>query len=561
MSQSDVPEEQHFIVSSLSPGLAQKRLAGAIAVVLLLAFCITAGLLSSIQLPRADAFVPAYATAIFVVDLITAILLFAQFSILRSRALLVISSGYLFTALIVIPWTLTFPGVLVARGLLGGGLQSTAWLYIMWHGGFAMFVVGYALLKDRNPAKWLWLDSAGAEVASSVALTAGLVFAATLLVTVGDPVLPRLMLDTVRLSVLWFFAVGAVALLSAIALVALWIRGRSVLDLWLRVVMLAYIIEVCLISFPVPARFSVGWYAGRVFGLISASLVLFVLLYETTTLYARLLRAVFAQRREREARLMTGDAVAATIAHEIRQPLSAMITNADAGLRWLGRPIPDLEEVKADLERISADGHRAAGVIGSIRAVFKKEPSKRVRLDVNQIIAEALGLVRDDLAKHRIWVRADLRERLPQVIGDRTQLQQVMLNLITNAIDSMTANDGPRLLEVKSGVDTDGGIMASVGDTGAGISAQNVERVFDPLFTTKPDGMGMGLSICRAIIESHDGRLWASPNTPRGAVFRFVLRADKTSSTGNASQSSTGTTPLSARSARAPSGSVRTPHE
>jgi hypothetical protein len=171
---------------------------------------------------------------------------------------LVISSGYLFTALIVIPWTLTFPGVLVARGLLGGGLQSTAWLYIMWHGGFAVFVAEYALWWDRNPAKWLWLDSAGAEIASSVALTASLVFAATLCVTVGDPVLPRLMLDTVRLSLLWFFAAGAVALLSAIALVGLWIRRRSVIDLWLRVVMLAYIIEVCLISFPVPARFSVG---------------------------------------------------------------------------------------------------------------------------------------------------------------------------------------------------------------------------------------------------------------------------------------------------------------
>jgi hypothetical protein len=147
-----VPEEQHFIVSNLSPGPAQKRLAFAVVVALVVAFVITAGLLSTIQLARVDAFVPAYATAMFVNDTITAVLLFAQFSILRSRALLVIASGYLFTALVLIPWTLTFPGVLAPRGLLGGGLQSTAWLYIVWHAGFPMFVIGYTLLKDAARA-------------------------------------------------------------------------------------------------------------------------------------------------------------------------------------------------------------------------------------------------------------------------------------------------------------------------------------------------------------------------------------------------------------------------
>jgi signal transduction histidine kinase len=154
------------------------------------------------------------------------------------------------------------------------------------------------------------------------------------------------MLDNVRLSPLWNYAAGSAVLLSILALAVLWFRQRSVLDLWLMVVMCAYVIEICLISFPVPARYSVGWYAGRIFGVLSGSFVLLVLVYEITMLYGQLLRAVLAQRREREARLMTGDAVAATIAHEIRQPLSGMITNADAGLRWLNSPNPDLDEAK-----------------------------------------------------------------------------------------------------------------------------------------------------------------------------------------------------------------------
>src|SRR5258708_11116327 len=151
-----VPEEQHFILSSLSPSRAQRRLAVAVVLALVFAFTITEGPLSTIQLGRIDPFVPAYATAMFVTDSITAALLFAQFSILRSRALLAIASGYLYTALIVIPWMLTFPGVFSPGGLLGAGLQSTSWLYTLWHAGFAMFVIAYALLRDADPVKRLW---------------------------------------------------------------------------------------------------------------------------------------------------------------------------------------------------------------------------------------------------------------------------------------------------------------------------------------------------------------------------------------------------------------------
>jgi len=488
----------------------------------LVAFSIMAGPPSTFQLRQIDAFVPTYGTAIFVNDLITAILLFNQFAIMRSRALLAIASGYLFTALIVIPWMLTFPGVFTPGGLLGTGLQSTDWLYNLWHAGFPTFVIAYALLKDADPTKGLWRGSAGAAILSSVAVTAAVVCVVTFLVTAGQTHLPRTMLDSVHFYTLSHYVAGCLILWNAVALTLLWIHQRSVLDLWLMVALCTYAIEIYLSAFVGPARFSAAWIAARIFGFVSSILVLSVLLYEITTLYSQLLRAVMAQRHEREARLMTGDAVAAAIAHEVRQPVSAMITNAETAVRWLDRSMPNLDKARAALKRIAVDGHRAGALIGSIRAMFKTNARHRTSFDINELIKEVIVMVRSDLQRHRISVQTDPNLRVRQVIGDRIQLQQVLLNLIANAIDSMASEDGPRVLSVKSEV-VDSGIMIAVADSGKGIASQDVDRIFNPLFTTKPDGMGMGLSICRSIIEAHEGRLWFVANTPRGAVFQFVL--------------------------------------
>jgi C4-dicarboxylate-specific signal transduction histidine kinase len=236
-------------------------------------------------------------------------------------------------------------------------------------------------------------------------------------------------------------------------------------------------------------------------------------------------RAEQAERREREARLMTGDAVAASIAHEVRQPLTAMVTTADAGLRFLDRSIPNLDKAKEAFNRIVADGHRAGEMVGSIRANFKSDVGDRTALDLNGLIQEALVLARGELQKHGILVRAASNTQLPEVRGNRIQLQQVLLNLIMNAVDAMAANDGPRILSVKSEAQEGDRVIVSVADIGTGISSQDVDRLFNPLFTTKSGGMGMGLSICRAIIEAHEGRLWFAPNDPRGAVFQFTLHA------------------------------------
>ena len=515
-----IPEEQQLIFSTMAPGPLQKRLALAVVLALLMCFVlIEAGTLSGFHTRPVAAFVPAYATAMFVCDSITAILLFAQYSVLRSRGILVIANGYLFTALILIPWILTFPGVFSPGGLIGG-LQSPSWLYFVQHAGLPLFVIGYAVSKDSHPSIRTSGRAPSVAIALSVVLTASLVLAAAFLCIAGAESLPRVVTDPLHLGPLWPYVAAPVGLLSVVALVVLWARQRSMLDLWLIVVMCLYAVEIPLSYYPNPVRFSVGWYTVRVIGFISSTLVLIVLLYEIETLYTRLLGAVRAHQREREARLMTGDAVAATIAHEIRQPLTSMTTSADAGFRFLDRSTPNLHKAREAFKQISADGHRAGALVRSTRAIFRNDQGTRAVLDLNELVRDALALERFNLQKHQIRVEVESNGQLPQVLGDRVQLQQVLVNLILNAIDAMATEDGPRTLCVKS-QPHDGGVLVSVADTGKGIKSEDMGRIFNPLFTTKSDGMGLGLSICRAIVEGHDGRLWATPNTPRAPYFNF----------------------------------------
>jgi signal transduction histidine kinase len=348
----------------------------------------------------------------------------------------------------------------------------------------------------------------------------------TALVTAGDAYLPRISIDPVHFSDLAFYVAGCLILCNLLALAVLWMRRRSVLDLWLMVVVCAYAIEFYLGSFAGQTRFSAGWYAGRVFGFVSSILVLCVLLHEITTLYAQLLRAVLAQRREREARLMTGDAVSASIAHEVKQPLTAIITSANAGLNWLDRVEPDLDKAREAFRRVATAGQRADAVMENIRTHFKMGARIRTSLHIDDVIQEALALVRDKLQTHRIAVQASLNERLPRIRGQQVQLQQVMVNLMTNAIDSMATEKGERVLSMRSEVHPSGCVMVSVEDTGKGIEPDAADQIFNPTFTTKSHGMGMGLSICRSIIEAHEGRLWVTADRGRGAIFHFTVPVD-----------------------------------
>ena len=215
-------------------------------------------------------------------------------------------------------------------------------------------------------------------------------------------------------------------------------------------------------------------------------------------------------------------AMTASIAHEVNQPLAAIVANANAALRWMARTPPGVAEARESLEQIVREGQRAAEVIQSVRSMFKSKELVRASVDLNQLIHEVLALVQGTLEKHGVVVHTELDEALIPVTGNRVQLQQVLFNLVTNAIEAMELVADRRVL-VKSELESGGGVRVTVEDSGSGIDPKVIDQIFTSFFTTKTDGMGMGLSICQAIIESHGGCLWASPSATRGAVFRFTL--------------------------------------
>jgi signal transduction histidine kinase len=518
-------ESQLFTVSELVPGPAQKRLALAIVVGTLVVVYVVTVPLAGVYIGPNLSFAAAYQTAMFMTDAITATLLYAQFALLRSRATLVVASGYLFTALIMLPFFATWFDLLPAQSKLGG-LHAASWLYLAWHVGFLVFVIAYALTKDQAVGRSPWPGKAHSAVLFSVVSTFVLAVAVTLAIVTWESALPVVFFDYVRFSPAWVYVIGMpIALAGLIAMALLWFRRRSVLDLWLMVVAFLFIVEQPLQFYPSPVRFSLGWYAVRAIGVLSGSIILVVMLYEITTLYPRLLGAVLGQQRERSARLATGDAVAAAVVHEIRQPLTAMVTTADAGLRFLDRTEPNVDKAKDAFKRIAGDGHRADALVVAIRANFKSGASERAAFDLNELIDEALALGDADLERHRVLVRAEPNRQLPAVRGNRLQVQQVLVNLITNAVDAMASSPGPRVLTIGTELQGDGPVRVSVADTGSGVSAPHARNIFNPQFTTKAEGMGMGLSICRAIVEAHDGRLWFEQNEPHGTVFMFTLEA------------------------------------
>jgi signal transduction histidine kinase len=513
--------ENPVLISSMAPGRRQIALAASVVIILLAASFVTQPF-AAMPLMNTEIFLPAYAAAVLLIEGLTAVLLCTLFSVQRSRAILLLAAGYLYSGLLVAPWLISFPGLFKALGI-DEGLQSTAVIAAMRRLGFPLFVLVYALDRRRLIER----EYVTRAIAGVVCLVLFVVSVATWLVVSHDDRLPEFMRDARHAAQLWRYVPMAAIGLYVVGLCLLTTQCRTILDVWLIVVLCTLMIEIVQISYLGGAiRMSVGWWSGRVFGLASASTVLVVLLVETMAVYARLARAVAAERRIRQNRLTAMEALSASIAHEVNQPLASMVTNADAGLRWLERVPPEPAEAKAALQRIVSEGHRANKVVSSIRTMFLKGARERSLVNLNEVIEQTVALYGLESRLGELTVKLDLDCDLPNVIGNPVQLQQVVTNLIDNAIDAMRAVPArQRRLSITTGSAEHAEILVRVEDNGQGIAAGEIDRIFDPFYTTKADGMGMGLMFCLTTIEAHGGRLWAT-SLPRGAAFSFTLPAE-----------------------------------
>ena len=507
-------------------------------------------------LQPSPAFVAVYNAVSILNDFTTSVILFGQFNILRSRALLLLASGYLFASLISIVQLLAFPGIFAAAGLFGAGSQTALWLCIFWHGGFPLIVILYALL---NRSSREIVAPPPIAIAAAAAAVVGVVLACWLAATWGAEnarVLPPLLDATgftpwqriVNLTDIGL-VLGAFVLLSA--------RPRyTLLNLWLMVVMGYWFCDITLSSYLNATRYDLGFYAGRIYGALAASFVLAVLVLENSRLYRRLaiaasrlkeratallranetLQSEIAHRERAEeglrqaraelarvSRMTAMGELTSSLAHEVIHPIGAMMMNAETCLRWLSHDVPNIEKARAIASMIVKDGTRASETVARMQQLFDRGAPRRESVDVNDTIREMAVLLRSEAARYAVSIRTELMENLPQAAGDRAQLKQVLLNLMVNGIEAMNDSDETRDLTIKSQRDENGQITVTVGDTGAGLPPLPLNQIFNAFVTTKPHSIGIGLSISRSIIEGHGGHLWAANNSLRGANFHLTL--------------------------------------
>jgi len=762
---------------NLPPTRQQTRWAVAVALCQFAAIALTAPF-AGIPLGRMNGFIPAVESVVFVTDLVTSVLLFSQFAAHRLNALLVLACGYLFSALIIIPHALSFPGAFSPVGLPGAGLQTTPWLYWFWHLPFALALLGYGIMSNEKSEPGLARGSSLASIVRSIVLVLALVCGLVLVATAGSAYLPAIFADRTRgipANVFADYLPPAITILVCLsAFAVLWFRRHSVLDQWLMIVALSVILEVVIVVFVSPKRFDVGFYAGRLFSLLTSTTIMIVLLMETIRLYANVARsnegkirrlvdaniigviiwdiegriidcndaflrmiryerndvtngslrwteitppewraadqhrltdirasgtiqafekeyfrkdgtrvpvligaATFDEsqdqgvafivdltdrKRDAEAlrrseaflakgqtlsqtgtfswhsrtekfiwsdelyriyefepganitfekiatryhpedraviagvaeqvrrgvidfdythrllmpngsikhihvvahgshdkdgqveyfggvqdvtqhnladealnkartelahmaRVMSLGALTASIAHEVNQPLSGIITNASTCLRMLGADSPNLDGARETTRRTIRDANRAAEIISRLRALFANQKISTEMVDLNEASREVISLSLRELQTNRVTLRSEFADDLPSIRCDRIQIQQVLLNLIRNATEAMCDVDGrPRQLVIRTAKAASEGVVISVEDSGPGIDPANLERVFDAFYTTKTNGLGIGLSVCRTIVETHGGKLWATAGVSHGTIFQFTL--------------------------------------
>ena len=486
-----------------------------------------------VQLTRVDAFIPAVQSVMCVIDLLTAVLLLAQYSIQPSRGVLAVASGYVFSGLFAFIQALTYPGAYSPTGLIGD-INSAPWIFVFWHTTFPLALIVYTLSKDEGKEADLSRRSIGVGIVGTIAFVLTATAALTWLAVDGVRYLPAMYLNTLQQTP---FAEQINIFLWAInltAFVLLFIRRRTVLDIWLTVVLFAWWPTFFVGIFYTVFRFSAGWYFGRLAALVASSTLLVVLLTESAALYARLTNAYLLLRRERADRFVGAEAAAAAIAHELGQPLTAIATRGAAGLNWLKRTPPDLDKTRACLDSVVNASHRAQDIITGIRASFKGTPQQRVALQINDVVGEVLDLAQDDIRASGIVASVEYQENLPTINAARIQVQQVILNLVKNAIEAMqSVSPSKRRLRLVTGFDGKSNVSVYVQDSEHGIAPNDLNRIFDRFFTTKRSGMGLGLSICRTIVEDHGGNLRLSKTDSHGTSFEVVFPIGVASGTRN----------------------------
>jgi signal transduction histidine kinase/CheY-like chemotaxis protein len=525
-------------LSTEAASRGERRLAGAVVVVSLLAFLLAAPFVRA-PLTEIPAFIPAYEAALWITDTITAVLLFGQFMRLRSRALLALGAGYLFESWMVVAHMLSFPGVFAPSGLLGAGSQTTAWLYVFWHGGFPLFVLAYALLA-RRPQDAL-AGSRGRAVALAVFLVGLGVVGLTLLTTAGHDLLPVVVRNGDYSRLVTSGTSPAIWAVTATVLLVLWFRSvPTVLDLWLMVVMLASALDLGFSAVLGSHRFDLGFYAGRAYGLMASSFVLGALLFEMNRLYASVAHALdlaetrnleLARSREEFARVQRFEAVGQLVggvAHDFNNLLTVITGGLDLLLRDSSLGGRNRRLVHMSMKA----AQRGEQLTQQLLTFARRQVLRPEVLDANEVIA---GL-------HPFLARAagegmELVLRLGHLLSparlDRTQFETALVNLVLNARDA-SDGEGRIVIETRNtrfatGVlpDVPPGdyVQVSVSDTGRGMTPDVVARAFEPFFTTKDvgKGSGLGLSQVHGFVGSAGGQLRIESAPDQGTTVSIYL--------------------------------------
>ena len=508
------------VIANMPASAAERRVALALIAFLFIIFVMVTPF-ARVPLPRVSAFIPVIQTVVCVAELVTAVLLFSQYSTQPQFGLLALAGGYICSGLFAFLQTLAFPGAYASDGLIGDPLISTVYLFALWHVALPTAVLVYALSADTGATPDRSTRSTiGITVVSVLAVTAVL----TWVVAAGAKYLPPTYVDGTRQAPITNYMTGFEWLLSAAALLVLFKYKRTSLAVWLMVAVFATLPDLTLGTVMSAVRFTLGWYTARTYALIASFTVLAVMLTETTLLYARLANTVLLLRRERSNRLMSLDAATAAMAHELRQPLTVIANRSRAASNWIKRTPPELEEAQTCLAAISDSSTRVDEIISGVRDLFKKSDKHRTMIHVDDVARQVLSLVRPDLLLNEVSVATEFQNDLPEVHADRTLIQQVILNLVRNAIDAMGSTPAPaRRLRLATSVNGHSSILLSVQDTGPGIAGEKTDRVFEPFFTTKPTGMGLGLSICQTVLQDHGGSLRLAKSDSSGCVFEVAL--------------------------------------